>query len=117
MRFSADWNSGAGFLARLFTRRNVERLIMPECASAMQHDELIMRRAFVSQILRQRAPPAACRQQIEDGVQNIMQADMSLAPSVLRGRDKGLGQIPFIAEVITKTKPLEKRSCVAQRST
>lgn len=91
-----DRGRGAGFLAYLFTSGDVERLMnASQCAAAIQHDEVVMRRALGGKVLWQRAPLTACRQDVENRIERFPNIQMPFTPSVPRGRNEGLHQTPF----------------------
>ncbi len=68
---------------------------MPQCAAAIQHDEVVMRcalggKALGGKVLRQRDPLAACRQDVENRIEHFPNIHMPFAPSMLRRLNEGL---------------------------
>ena len=59
-------------------------------------DEVVVRRALGGEVLWQRAPLTACRQDVENSIEHFPDIDMPFAPSVPRGRNEGLHQTPFV---------------------
>lgn len=102
-----DRGRGAGFLAGLLTSSDVERLMdTPQRAAAIQHDEVVVRRALGGEVLWHCAPLAARRQDVENRIEDFPDIDMPFAPSVARRRNEGLHQTPFlISQVAWITKP------------
>ena len=72
----------------------------PQRAAAIQHNEVIMRRALGSKVLRQGAPLAASRQDVEDRIEHLADIHMPFASAMPRRRDEGLHQTPFIVSQV-----------------
>ena len=97
-----DRGGRAGFLARLFARGNVERLMnAQQRTAAIQHDKVFVRHALGSKVFRQGAPLAARRQDVEDRIKHLADIHMPFASAMPRRRDEGLHEPLFIVSQIT----------------
>src|SRR5206468_1558722 len=102
-----DGGGRAGFPLRAFATPFIERVVDSlQCAVIGPQIEVIVDRAFRWQVLRDRAPLTASRENVHEAVHHLPHDHRPLATAGLARRDQRFDQSPFLVGQIARISQL-----------